>query len=183
MSLVGSLALVLGLTLTAAACGDSKNDQEKATDLLAKGLQAHQEQKLDDATKIYTRVLELDPDNKFAHYNLGLVDQTRGRPSKAEEHYRAAIDLDATFAAALYNLGVLRAQAGATGEADALYRRAIASMPTFAEPYLNLGLLLRDQGKVDEANGFLRKAVELNGSFSSRVGDLSPATTTTAGEG
>lgn len=176
-----TILLSLGLALATLACGDSKNDQEKAGDLLAKGLQAHQEQKLDDAVKIYTRVLELDPNNKFAHYNLGLVDQTQGRPSKAEEHYRAALDLDSAFALALYNLGVLRAQAGATGEADALYRRAIASMPSFAEPHLNLGLLLRDQGRADEANGFLRAAVELNPSFASRVGDIPTTTTTAAG--
>lgn len=174
------VAVALALTLAFSACGDEKTAAEKSSDLLAKGLQAHQEQKIDEAIKHYQKLLELEPTNKFAHYNLGIIDQAQGRPSEAEARYRSAIASDPAFTSALYNLALLRAAAGATGEAEVLYRRAIEANPQFAEAHLNLGFLLRDKGDKEEGDASLRKAVELNPSLTDRAGNLSPTTTTTA---
>lgn len=173
------VALTLALTLALGACGDEKTAAQKTSDLLSKGLLAHQEQKLDEAVEHYQKLLEIEPTNKFAHYNLGLIEQTRGNPSKAEEQYRASIAADPAFASALYNLALLRTAAGAPDEAEVLYRRAIDSNPQFAEAHLNLGFILRDRGNKEEGDASLRKAIELNQTFSSRVTDLSPTTTTT----
>ena len=175
----GLVALTLAATLVLGACGDEKTAAEKASDLLAKGLQAHQEQNLDEAAKQYKKILELEPTNKFALYNLGVIEQAQGRPAEAEVHYRASIATDPVFSSALYNLALLRATAGATDEAEALYRRAIDANPQFADAHLNLGFLLRAKGEQAEGDESLRRAVELNASLKDRVGELPTTTTTT----
>ena len=98
-----------------------------------------------------TRSSKLDPANKFAHYNLGLIAQTAGDDAKAESDYRLAIAVDPNYAPALYNLAILRDKAGAKDEAIDLYTRATKADPKFATAFLNLGLLLFETGKTAEA--------------------------------
>jgi Tfp pilus assembly protein PilF len=100
--------LVLGL-ITGTGCAGStsaakpaaKTDAESVSQTLDRGLQAHVEGRLDDATAAYRQVLARDPGNKFALYNLGLIDQTAGRRDAAERNYRLALQTDPNYAPAL----------------------------------------------------------------------------------
>jgi len=49
------------------------------------------------AAEDYSIVLSLDPSNKFAHYDLGILQQDAGRNDKALELYLSALSEDPSF--------------------------------------------------------------------------------------
>ena len=152
--------------------------REATNDPLTRALTAHAEGDLDEATRLYEDVLGSDPENKFAHYNLGLIAQSQGRSDEAIDAYERAIKVDPRFVAPLFNLAVLHTESQ-PDEAIQLYRRVIAVEPDHAGAHLNLGFLLKDNGKEDEGNALLDKAVELDPSLESRrtaPAEDSPAT-------
>ena len=183
--------LVTGLMLGTglAGCGDDKKASDstdttkkggKATDVLSEALQAHVDGELDKAADLYRRVLTLDENNKFAHYNLGLISQTKGETAKAIDKYGLVLDLDPKYAPALFNLGILRADAGDTEEAISLYERAIKADGTLASAHFNLGLLLRRTGDDKRGNTEIARAIELDPSLSGEIPPPSlPSSTTT----
>lgn len=162
----------LGLvTAATGACGDGDDQAQPETErpeaqevevTLNDALQAHVEGRLSDAEEGYRRVLEVDEENKFAIYNLGLIDHTTGRLSDAEERYRRVLELDPAYGPALFNLAIIRSGKGDTDDAMSLYRRAIQAEPDNASAHLNLGLLLRSTGETEEAAEMFRRARELD---------------------
>src|SRR3981081_1518462 len=116
--------LVLGLLIPAAFGGGAKapSQGQQANDLVWSGMKAQGLGKMTEAADYYHKALAIDPRNKFAYYNLGVLDQAAGGTPTAELEYRTALQFDSNFAEALYNLAVLRAQA-APAEAADLYRR------------------------------------------------------------
>lgn len=171
--------LVLGLCVTA-ACGvgtQAKSDGQKANDLVWAGMKAQGAGQVTQAADDYHKALALDPRNKFAYFDLGVIDQSAGRNSTAELEYRTALQFDANFAEALYNLAVLRAPV-APAEAADLYRRAAAVKPSFADAHLNLGFLLISMGQKAEGKAELDRAVAIRPSLASRVPQNITATPT-----
>ena len=170
------LALVL-LGSVASCSGEEPAEPERASLALTAALQAHQAGRLDEAVELYEEVLTLEPRNKFAWYNLGLIDQTRGDAAEAEELilYLGALDVDPNFVAALFNLAVLRTAAGDEDEAIELYRRIIEVEPGYAPAHLNLGFALIDIGDAGEGQAELQRATELDPSLASRLPDEAAA--------
>jgi tetratricopeptide (TPR) repeat protein len=162
------LALVL-VALLLAACGDDESGAARASDLVQQGLAAHRDDRLDDARALYARAIDADDRNKYAYYNLGLVEQSTGHPATAERRYREAVAIDPNFAAALFNLAILRTQAGASAEAVNLYQRVTTLQDDNAAAHLNLGLLLGQLGRATEAAQELDRAVELDPGLASQV--------------
>lgn len=158
------VALLAVLAVAFAACG---KDDEKATSVsgdLNAGLKAHVENKTDEALKNYRAVLVKDPNNKFALYNIALIDQQAGRAAQAEAGYRQVIAVDPAYAPALFNLAILRTTP-APQEALELYRRAIAAKPDDPAAHLNLGFLLKSLGQTAEGDAELAKAGALDPKF------------------
>ena len=159
MRVVAVILLALGWSLL---FGCQKSDADIAAAALDKGLQAHQQGKVDEATAAYREVLAHDPNNKFAFYNLGLLEQTANRATAAENNYRMALSIDPNYGPALFNLAILRTAAGSTPEAIELYRKAIAAQPEAAGAHLNLGLLLRSTGQSQEGDAEVARALALD---------------------
>lgn len=160
---VALVALVLAL----GACGNGDDgivapDAKKASVALEAGLAAHAAGKLDDATADYEEALKYDHKNKFALYNLGLIDAANGNYGLAEEKYRVVLGLDPAYGPALFNLAILRAARSDDKEAMALYERAVAADPKAASAWLNLGLLQRASGAVEAGNKSVQTAISLN---------------------
>ncbi len=176
----------VGLVLLIAGCGrsDEKANSEKVEMTLNEALQAHVEGRLTEARQAYREVLELDELNKFAIYNLGLIDQTTGYSTEAELKYRKVLELDPNYGPALFNLAIIRAKVGDTTEAISLYRRAIAAEPQNAPAHLNLGLLLRANGEVEVGEAEIKRALELDPNLKLPPGQgqaPEPPSTTTQG--
>ena len=169
-----SVVLAAALAFGATACsGDSSgkekssssssstSDAQKAKSALDAGLKAHSSGDLTTAAADYKKTLKYDPENKFALYNLALIDEAAGNYGLAEQKYRAALKTDAKYEPALFNLAILRTSRDAK-EAISLYKRAVAANPKDASACLNLGLLLRAAGKHVEGDKDVRHAISLN---------------------
>jgi len=160
-------SITLALTLTLAACG-AKSPAAQAGDELAAGLRAEGQGQMTQAADHFQKATVKDPSNKFAYYNLGLVDQLSGQTAAAETNYRAALQIDPNFRSALFNLAIIRT-GPSPEEAEQLYRHVIALQPNDAGPHLNLGFLLRSMGRKDEAKVEFARAVSYEPLYASRI--------------
>jgi tetratricopeptide (TPR) repeat protein len=165
------VAVLVAVSVLLVTCSkeDSNDQKPSATQVLDSALQAHAAGHLDEAVRLYEKVLVLDPQNKYAYYNLGLISQTRGLVDDAAARYEQAIAVDPGFTPAMFNLAIIRAEQGAVDDAIALYRDVIAADETDANAHLNLGFLLIDTGEQREGEQELERAVELDPSLESRI--------------
>ena len=157
-----------------------ERDATKAATALENGLKAQTAGKLDEAESQYREALKYDPGNKFAMYDLAVIDATRSNYGLAAEKYRAVLATDAKYAPALFNLAILERQAGNTKESAALYRRAIAVNPKDAASHLNLGLLLRETGNTTVGDAEVKTAITLNPKLRDPAKTAKPAAKRTA---
>ncbi|MFB7595986.1 tetratricopeptide repeat protein [Streptomyces sp. NPDC056160] len=80
---------------------------QQANALLQGGLLQQKLQDSKGAATTYQRVLKLDPHNKFAWYNLGVIAQQDGKKTDARTNYDRALKIDPSFTPALLNEGIL----------------------------------------------------------------------------
>jgi Tfp pilus assembly protein PilF len=156
------------VALAVSTCS-GKPASQQAQELLTKGLQAHASGRLDEAARYYREVLAKEPNNEWAHYNLGQIAQTRGDLPTAETEYRTALNQDPKLEFALFNLAIVRTKLGAKTEALDLYRRALALNANNANTHLNLGFLLIELKQNAEGEKELRKAVSLDPALAARL--------------
>jgi tetratricopeptide (TPR) repeat protein len=161
--------LLILLVLLIAACSKGKSDSDQASSALAAGLEAHAAGRLDEAEADYRKVLVYDPRNKFAYYNLGVIEQTQGDGGSAESDYRIALTIDPDFVPALFNLAILRTSSGGDREAIDLYKHVIQIDEGYAAAHLNLGFLLIDNGQEKEGKAELAIAVGLDPTLADRI--------------
>jgi len=159
--------LVILLACGLVACS-GEDERGQADEILQQGLQAQAAGDFNAAVDAYLRVIQLDPQNKFAYYNLGVIEQSRGELPAAEGHYRTTLGLDPDFVPALFNLAILRTEAGAD-EAVTLYEHLIQVDPSHAAAHLNLGFLLIEQGHGRRGQKELDEAVRLDPSLEGRI--------------
>ena len=175
---VASLGFVILLAFGLAGCsGDG--EREQADEILQQGLAAQAAGDFVTAVESYLRVIQLDPQNKFAYYNLGVIDQGQGDLEGAESHYRTTLGLDPDFVPALFNLAIVRTEAGSADEAVTLYEHLIEVTPIetaspedirlVAAAHLNLGFLLIEQGHERRGQKELDEAVRLDPTLEGRI--------------
>ena len=123
-----------GSTTTKAPAGAA--EVAKALD---KALKEHVAGQTDEAVRDYKAVLAFDPKNKFAHYNLGLIYQTRGKNTAAEAEYRATLSIDAAYVPARLNLGELLLEAGRQQEGQAEIAAAVKLDPSLNRRFAGPG--------------------------------------------
>ena len=163
-----SLLMVGGLAL--GACGGGSDSKQDATKLLNAGLQAEVQGDYATAQSKFEDLLEVDPSNKFANYNLGYIAQTVDKDNTAAAaYYEAAIEADPQYGPALYNLAIIETARKNTTKAIDLYKRAITADPTDANANLNLGFLLFETGDKAGADAAFRKAIALNPALKQRI--------------
>jgi tetratricopeptide (TPR) repeat protein len=160
--------VVVGLLVGTGACG-RKSESEQASEWLAKGLDAHRAGHLAEAASDYRQVLVHDPNNKYAYFNLGVIDQTNGALASAESNYGLALSTDRNFVPALFNLATVETSLGKLDESINLYRRTIKVQPDYAEAHMNLGFALIDAGERREGRRELALAVQLKPELAERV--------------
>jgi tetratricopeptide (TPR) repeat protein len=167
-----AIPAIVVLGATACSSGGSSSDAapttapspSKALAALNAGLKAQTAGDLTKAAADYNTTLKYDATNKYAFYNLALIDEASSNYGLAEAKYRSAIMSDAKYEPALFNLAILR-----TGpdpkEAISLYKSAVAANPKDAAAWLNLGLLERANKAVRTGDKDVLKAIALNPSL------------------
>jgi tetratricopeptide (TPR) repeat protein len=143
------------------ACGQ-KTHAELEAEALNRGIQSHNEGKIDEATSAYFETLRENANNKYAFYNLGQIQLVAKRYVAAESYYRLALQIDPDFGPALFGLALVRAAQGFAQEAIELYRRVILTDPNNAAAHYNLGLLLRASGRAADGDAEIARGIQLD---------------------
>ncbi|MFJ8072810.1 tetratricopeptide repeat protein [Streptomyces sp. NPDC096176] len=142
----------------------------EAQSLVQAGLMQSQYRDFSGAARSFRRALELDPENKVAWYNLGVIAQRDGRTADARAAYDKALKIDPTFASALFNEAVLL-ESSDPDRAVTLLKRAVAANPKASTAYLRLGRALAKKGQDDDAQDAFRRAVAIDPKLHADVPD------------
>ena len=174
-----TLVLLALVALSVGACGNDIDPDRT----LEEGLAQQQAGDLVGAAEKYQLVLGVRPEDQYANYNMGVIEQAGGRSALAEGYYRASLSTAPDFVPAMFNLAILRTQVGATQEAIELYESVLTIQPEYAAAHLNLGLLFRDSNRPIQAQKHLNKAVKLDPALADRLPIESEATPSPQGSG
>jgi tetratricopeptide (TPR) repeat protein len=121
---------------------------------------AQSEQDVAEAIKSFRRVLELDPRQTLARYNLALVLRRADRLPEALEELGRALAIDPR-PEVYYTMGVIYWHQGDLDRAADSLRAAVAAEPRYADAHYTLGAVLKAKRDWTGAAASLRRAVAL----------------------
>ena len=82
---------------------------------------------------MFKRIIEIDPTNYRAHYNLGIANFNLDEIEKAKKCYEEAVRIKPDYKHCLYNIGLVYERKGNLQEALRYYEKALEIDPNF--PY------------------------------------------------
>lgn len=139
-----------------------ESDSTKATKAINAGLALQAKGDLTGAYAKYGEALKDDPNNKFALYDLAVIDYLQSNPGLAEQRYRQALAIDENFEPALYNLAIVEQSLHKDRYALSLYQKAVQVNPSDANAHFNLALMLRAMGYPKDGDAQMRIARRLD---------------------
>ncbi|MGD9636588.1 MAG: tetratricopeptide repeat protein [Pirellulales bacterium] len=114
-----------------------------------------------DELVLWQDVIQHDPNNATAHYNVGTTLLERGSPQAAADHFRRAIELRPDYARAYHNLGSALGALGRRDEATKAFQRAVELEPRYSLAHVKLGLTALKAGATDEARKHFETALQV----------------------
>jgi tetratricopeptide (TPR) repeat protein len=100
--------------------------------LYGRGLWYQDHQEINKAIQDYTSILQVNPKNKGAHFNLGYIHQSMLKVyDEAAKHYSSAIEADPSYVEAYYNRGVCYETLGNISVARKDYEKALEIKPDY----------------------------------------------------
>ncbi|MBF0563300.1 MAG: tetratricopeptide repeat protein [Alphaproteobacteria bacterium] len=126
----------------------------------------HRDGRLAEATALYRRILEINPQQPLALRMLGVVlmDRSDGK-AEAESLFLRHLALDPDNPLTLYSLGRLHQDKGNDKEAVPLFRRAAAGKPDLAPIFNDLAVSLHRLGQRDEALAAVEQSLAVDPGF------------------
>jgi tetratricopeptide (TPR) repeat protein len=115
----------------------------------------------DEAIALYRKVLELEPNDAVAHYDLALSLKYKGETKQAVEEFETAIRLKPGWCEAHFGLGATLYELHDQAEALTDLRKAVACEPTNAEAHWYLAHIYSEQNDFLGAERELTRAVAL----------------------
>lgn len=141
-------------------------DVKKSDAALATGMAAQAKGDYKGALAAFDEAVKHNPKNKYALYNIAVIDFTESRTAKAEAGYRRVLAIDGRYEPAIYNLAVIEQINGDEKAALALFQRAVQADPSDANAHYNLALLLRAIPKYrDDGDEQMKIALRLDPSL------------------
>jgi len=129
--------------------------------LIGAAIGHHRGGTIDEARKLYERVLRIEPREPNALHLLGLLLCTSGETKRGVELMRRAIAVQPEFPEALSNLGSALEGMGRKEEALASFDKALAIEPGYAAALYNRGNVLLKLGRNEEALADFDRALTL----------------------
>jgi len=126
----------------------------------ARGLQ--ESDRRDEAEQLYRQVLQAQPDQAEALFQMASLASEAGRHEEAIQHLRRVIDVVGPRAAYYNNLGHTYEQMGNPHQAVVSFRQALALEPDHPEAHNNLGVVYLALARATEA------AVEFEAAIAAR---------------
>ncbi len=127
-----------------------------------RGLCYSRNQQHTQALEDYSKVLELDNNNRNARYNRGLIlSRYFGQYDEALEDFEELLKTNPRDADAIFQRGNIYFQKGNKQQALNDYTRAISINPNFGDALFNRAILYYQQNRNEEALDDLEKAREL----------------------
>ena len=109
--------------------------------------EGHEEQ----AGELYSRAIELDPENPETHLNLALLRLNAGRTVEARKLMEGAIKVDPDYALTYYHLGKIYMREGDMEKALEIWGKHISLDPTAIDARFEMAVALDRAGRLDEA--------------------------------
>lgn len=109
------------------------------------------QEKFDEASLYFNKIVELNPKSPAGHFNLANVQKTTGDLDNAFKNYKKAIKLKPDYIEAINNLGNLYNVRGQLDEAYDCFVKVAFALPKSREALLNVATVLMAQRKYDEA--------------------------------
>jgi tetratricopeptide (TPR) repeat protein len=138
------------------------SSSQAAGDPLSQALALHNAGRLDEALVIYQELLLTEPNNQYAAYNIGLINQTRGNNEVAIDFYDRALASDGSFSSAGYNRALSLRDVGRIDDSLAQFEVLMFQDGDNASMLYNYGNLLIAQGQVEQGVELVNRAIELN---------------------
>ncbi|MHA1931790.1 MAG: tetratricopeptide repeat protein [Promethearchaeota archaeon] len=85
----------------------------------------------DEAEKIFKRIIQIEPNNYRAHYNLGIANFNLENIEQAKQCYEEAIRIKPDYKHCFYNMGLIYEGEGNLQEALKYYEKALEIDPRF----------------------------------------------------
>ena len=123
------------------------------------------EQRHEEAAKVYEQILQKDPGNVFAWANLGVVRFQQNRFEDADKALQQAIKLNPNDAFSHSVLGSVYYQQGRYDNAISMLTRSIVLDPNDPRTRNYLGIACAKKGWQEAAEKELRRALELNPNY------------------
>ena len=106
-------------------------------------------------------MLEDDPDDPAAHFNLGVEYARRGMPAEAAAHYERVIRAEPLDQAAHFALAGTYVKLKELSRAVLHYEQVLRINPRKAEAHFLLGWVLADQGRMEQGAEHLEQAIDI----------------------
>lgn len=116
----------------------------------------------EELVSAWQEIVEANPDNPEAHYNLAVALDQIDRMEEAAHEYRATIHLDPNCFPALYNLGNYLVRLGQFEEAIEIFNRAILVDGDYAPVHFMLGVAYFESGRFDDGMAATRQGLEID---------------------
>jgi predicted O-linked N-acetylglucosamine transferase (SPINDLY family) len=131
-------------------------------DLRREAARLHRARRPLEALLVLRALVQQEPHDFGAQYNLGFTLQHLGRWNEAITAYQQAIALNPSFADARVNLGSCYQHQGRYEDAEREFRAGVGINPALAPAQFNLGLVLKRLGRWSDSVEPLKQALDLS---------------------
>lgn len=140
--------------------------------MLETGFKYHQMGNLAEAEALYTKILEIDPENTEANHLLGVIRHHNGDFATAIDLIGNAVQTNPGHFVAHNNLGNALSSSGNLVDAEKSFRKALKFKPDYAMAHNNLGNVLKDTRRYEEARKHYARAISLDGNYAEALANM-----------